>query len=130
MSNVQATESSMTLAASAKRVREKGLNDPLFLRFLLEYIQKKFYFSSLLRNQLALPAENRLASYLLYQVEMNGSDLILEKREDMAAMLGTTTRHLNRTLQKFKREGVISLKNRHLSILNKDVLEEKTEIGT
>lgn len=114
--NVQALENCLVLAAPANSIRSYGYNEPTFLRFLISSLGKKVYFSTHLLANTLLPLEYRLARYLQFRMAKEGSGFTLEKRDALAAMLGTSTRHLNRTLSELKQCGAIELRNKTLTI--------------
>ena len=120
--NVQAVEDSMLLVTAAKIVREHGSEDARFLRFLLRYLARKIDFSSTLLSQVSLSAENRLTRYLLSRMRTNGPKFQLEKREALAALLGTSVRHLNRTFRSLSEKQIIGLKNKTVEILDPTAL--------
>lgn len=132
--NVQALEDSLVLAAPAKIIRAYGYDDPRFLRFILHHVIKKIDFSSTLLAQVTLSLECRLARYLLYRLEKDGPLLRLEKREALAAMLGASIRHLNRTLKRFSALGTIEVHNKTLKIIDSQrlsaIAEERLKKGT
>ncbi|MFT5193013.1 MAG: CRP/FNR family putative post-exponential-phase nitrogen-starvation transcriptional regulator [Cellvibrionaceae bacterium] len=116
--NVQAVEDSLLLVTTAKIVREHGSEDARFLRFLLRYLARKIDFSSTLLSQVSLSAENRLARYLLGRMRKDGRTFQLEKREALAALLGTSVRHLNRTFKSLCEDQMIALKSKTVEILD------------
>jgi CRP/FNR family putative post-exponential-phase nitrogen-starvation transcriptional regulator len=129
LSNVKAIEDSWVFAAPIEIIRRCGLNDPPFLRFLVRYLIKKLYFSSSLLAQSTETAEFRLARYLLYRSQFEGNTLRLETRESIAAILGVSVRHLNRTLKELAAQNAIHIHNKTLSILNPQILQELLERG-
>lgn len=121
--NVQAVEDSQLLVTDADIVRTHGAEDARFLRFLLRYLARKIDFSSTLLSQVSLSAENRLARYLLARMKREGAVFQLEKREALAAMLGTSVRHLNRTIKSLNIAETIRVKNKRVEIINSEKLE-------
>jgi len=132
--NVQALEDSLVLAAPAHLIRQHGTEDARFLRFILHHVIQKIDFSSTLQAQTTLSLACRLARYLLYRLQKDGVVLHLEKREALAAMLGTSVRHLNRTLRQLSELGVIDVHNKTLTINDPQQLsiiaEEMFQKGT
>ncbi len=121
-SNVRALEDSWVLAADLKVVNQYGLKSVPFLQFIINYLTKKIYFASMLLAQYALSAESRLAHYLLERSRSEGQTIRLEKRDSLAAILGVSVRHLNRSLKKFAEMNAIRLKNRTLVIVDPQAL--------
>ena len=120
--NVRAVEGSHLLVTSAEIAKKYGAEDPRFLRFLLRYLARKISFSSTLQAQVSLSAESRLARYLLKRFNDEGGSFQLEKREGLAALLGTSVRHLNRTLKKFSTNKIVSVHNKSINILDHHAL--------
>jgi CRP-like cAMP-binding protein len=103
-SNVSAIENSVVLAIPLGIVRQYGLNQVPFLQFIIRYLTKKMYFACMLLSQYALSAESRLAHYLLERSRSEGQTIQLEKRDALAAILGVSVRHLNRSLKDLSRQ--------------------------
>jgi len=116
LSNVQVLKNCLTFVSSAKTIRRYGYDDPQFLRFIMHYLFKKMYFSSTLLSQTPFSVEYRLSRYLLYRMEKDGKIINLEKRESLAAMLGTSTRQLNRIMKLLMESGAIDVHNKTLII--------------
>jgi len=102
-----------------------------FLQFLLEIITHKLYTESQSTSfNLLLPVDARLASYLLslssdgegnmYHKEMRTSTLT-----EVAALIGTSYRHLNRVIQKLTLEGIIERKKGVLYVKDLQRLRER-----
>lgn len=125
--NVKAVEPVTVFATRASKARQLGYDDPIFLRFLLRCLAKKIDFSSLLLSQVSLSVENRLARYLHDRLKAQGSTFHLEKRESLAGLLGTSVRHLNRTLAKMAEQQLISVKTKRVEILDGAKLQELLE---
>jgi len=84
-----------------------------FLQFLLEIITKKFYVkSNSMRLNLMYPVEARLASYLV-SIAYDENELLVNGQlstshlPDIANLIGTSYRHLNRVIQQFCEEGLV-----------------------
>ncbi|WP_338552217.1 helix-turn-helix domain-containing protein [Paenibacillus sp. KS-LC4] len=101
------------------------------LRFLLENITRKFYYKS---NSMSLnvmqPVDVRLASYLL-SVSYDESDaqfkgeLSTDHLRDVANLIGTSYRHLNRVIRQFCEAGLIERSKQRIVIKNKDALSKR-----
>lgn len=129
-SNVQALDDSLVFAVPVGIVQNFGFSDEKFLRFVIHHLVKKLRFSSNLLSQIPLSVEYRLARYLLYRMEKEGKVLQLEKREALAAMLGVSVRHLNRTLKQMAALNTIEVQNKRLTIVNTQELLTLTKKGT
>ena len=130
LGNVQALEDSLVFTAPARMIRDIGYDDACFLRFIIRHLAKKLHGSAGLLSQIPLSAEYRLARYLLYRMEKEGCVFQLEKRESLAAMLGTSVRHLNRTFRQLAALNAIEVQNKTLIITDPQVLIAVTEKGT
>ncbi|WP_043932076.1 Crp/Fnr family transcriptional regulator [Bacillus sp. EB01] len=97
-----------------------------FLKYLLKMITKKFYVEEYSFNfNLMYPVEVRLASYLLSvsfeEPETESAQSI--NISDIASLIGTSYRHMNRVLTKFCDEGLVERKRGLIKIKNRDGLE-------
>lgn len=123
-SNVIATEPTTMLAIPKPIVREYGANDPRFLHFLLDQYRGKIYRTNALQMNQVLPLINRLSLYMLSQIEDGKTSLILPSKEELASLMGTTTRHLNRVLRQLVDAEIISDGYPLVHILNRSELEQ------
>jgi CRP-like cAMP-binding protein len=95
-------------------LRKFGHEHPPLLRFLLDIITRKFYIKSdFLSFNLMHPVENRLASYLLSLVSEEDAVNGTFQHEviglvDIANLIGTSYRHLNRIVGKFCEKGLVA----------------------
>jgi CRP-like cAMP-binding protein len=128
--NVQVLEPSLVLAAPVEAIRCCGYDDTGFLRFLNRYLVKKVIFSSTLLAQVTLSVETRLAQYLLYRMEREEQVIQLENRESLAALMGVSVRHLNRTFRKLIELQAVEVQHKALTITNTQVLSDLAESGT
>ncbi|HYK72320.1 MAG TPA: cyclic nucleotide-binding domain-containing protein [Pseudoneobacillus sp.] len=101
---------------------------PPFLQFLLEVVTQKFYIkSNSMRFNLMYPVEVRLASYLL-SINFDENHLQLSEQfstsnlTDIANLIGTSYRHLNRVIHQFCLEGIIERKKGFILIKNREGL--------
>lgn len=107
------------------------MNNPLFLQDLLNHVSYKLQTSTTAsRVNLLASVENRFASYLLSTTTPDnefGLELQTTKIGEIADLLGTTHRHLNRVVRDLCERGIIEKKRCSLRILNKQVLEEMSQ---
>jgi CRP-like cAMP-binding protein len=94
-------------------LKKYGKDYAPFLKFLLDIITKKFYIkSNSSRLNLMYPVEVRLASYLL-SISFDESDSPFKGQistgglMDIANLIGTSYRHLNRVIRQFCMDGLI-----------------------
>lgn len=128
-SNVTAMENTVMLGIPSHIVERYGANDPRFLRFLLEQLRGKMFKSTSLQTNQVLPAVNRLAVYILANLTSNEERkmvVTLPNKEELASLMGTTPRHLNRVLKQLVESGGISAGYPLVHILDRKCLEEFT----
>ena len=94
-------------------VRKFLKNHSPFLQFLLEIITRKFYIKSqFMRHNILYPVETRLASYLVSVAYDENEALVNGKVStsnltDIANLIGTSYRHLNRIIKDFCIKGLV-----------------------
>jgi len=103
---------------------EKYFNDTTFLKAVSYSLSEKINSAAISNSvNLLYTLESRLASYIL-ALAMNNTEFHLnETYSDMADLLGTSYRHLARTLNKFVEEGLIEKQKHSILILNVEGLE-------
>ncbi|WP_042351496.1 Crp/Fnr family transcriptional regulator [Bacillus massiliigorillae] len=130
VNSVEASTDCMALSISYKDVKETIGNDPSFLQFLLKSIAHKFRTKTNFTTfNVLYPVEVRFASYLLsistnskgtlFREEMKNSSIA-----DIADLIGTSYRHLNRVILKLCEEQVIERVNGTIHIKNFEKLRE------
>ncbi|WP_350302126.1 Crp/Fnr family transcriptional regulator [Peribacillus frigoritolerans] len=130
---VEAVSEGYVIGIHFDDLRTMETNRYEFLHFLLEIVTQKFYTESHAASLNRLyPVEVRLASYLLslssegsgsmFHKEMNTSNLT-----EIADLIGTSYRHLNRVIHKLCGEGIIQRKKGILYIKDLSRLRERAE---
>ncbi|KOY15131.1 Crp/Fnr family transcriptional regulator [Paenibacillus xylanivorans] len=100
------------------------------LKFLLKIISHKFYIDSNFSNfNLMYPVEVRLASYLLSISTEEAGTVVHEELDafnltDIANLIGTSYRHLNRVIQKLCADGLIIRDQGFIMVKNRAGLAE------
>lgn len=128
-SNVQAIESSLLIGIPFDQLREKARDDTKFLLFITNTLSTKLIISSSSSSiNLLYPLENRLASYIL-ATSVNDNKLAVDriypqKLTEIADLLGTSYRHLVRTINKLCQQKIIKKEKGTIIILDKGALEE------
>ena len=142
--SVQAINDIYAVGMKIKDVREALLTDCIFLRNICEYLGKKLTVNSTnFAINMLYPLENRLASYILAflnceddenennineQPLKNKSKFIKFKFEgnymEIADLLGTSYRHLNRVLNKMCLDNIISKHGKSYCIVDFEKLKE------
>ncbi|MFS0654935.1 Crp/Fnr family transcriptional regulator [Bacillus sp. 179-C3.3 HS] len=128
VNTVEAVTEVHLLRISHQALSRYAKEDPRVLTFLLKGITNKFYTKSNdLSFHLLHPVEVRLASYLLSVLldeETSNSQLRLT---DIANLIGTSYRHINRVIQQFAEKGVIERRRGNITIRDKKRLLEIAE---
>ncbi|MGQ8875187.1 Crp/Fnr family transcriptional regulator [Paenibacillus sp. TSA_86.1] len=125
VNTVQAVSPVVMLRIHYRWLTELASDYAPLLQFLLKIISHKFYIDSNFSNfNLMYPVEIRLASYLLSISTDEGNTVLHEELDafnltDIANLIGTSYRHLNRVIQKLcadgyieRHQGLIRIKNR------------------
>ncbi|HRL14457.1 MAG TPA: Crp/Fnr family transcriptional regulator [Aggregatilineales bacterium] len=120
-SSVIAIEPSTMLGIDRSIVERYGADDPKFLRFLIDQLRDKLYKTNGLQANQIMPVIHRLAMYMLAQ-QKQGDDVLLPGKEQLASLLGTTTRHLNRVLKQLVESGAISDTYPRVRLLDRPLL--------
>jgi CRP/FNR family transcriptional regulator, putaive post-exponential-phase nitrogen-starvation regulator len=123
-SNVQAIEDTYCIGISLEYVRTNLLNDSKFLRFICSSLGEKL--NRLSKNSsinLLYPLENRLASYILAAGERldNSCKKTIELNENLteiSELLGTSYRHLLRTLNILCSKNIIKKKRGSYEVID------------
>ncbi|ACT01597.1 Crp/Fnr family transcriptional regulator [Paenibacillus sp. JDR-2] len=96
-----------------------------FLQFMLHLVTEKFYNKSVsLSFNLLYPVEVRLASYLLSVTTPDDARVSTAHLKDMANLIGTSYRHLNRIILNFTSANLIERSRGTLVVKNRMGLEE------
>jgi len=101
-----------------------------FTEHLLRGVSEKLFIeANASSNHLMSTLEERLAGYLVSLSE-SGNELFQDemsqlKRKEVAEWLGTSYRHLNRTLQAFADEGLVEKTRTQVTILDATRLKER-----
>jgi CRP/FNR family transcriptional regulator, putaive post-exponential-phase nitrogen-starvation regulator len=126
-SNVEAVKNSILIGIHNKLLHETQSNNPDFLKFLLKNVSYKLYtFSNSSSLNLLFPVENRFASYLVSTLLDDSSfanEIKSSKLTEIAELLGTSYRHLNRVVNKFCKEEIIERKKGSLLVKNVEKLK-------
>ncbi len=124
---VQAIEETYGIAISFNVVRTKLLNDCRFLFNICEYLGEKISISSTNSSiNLLYSLDNKLASYIYAFIDEKDEKCSFKfegSYSEIAELLGTSYRHLNRTLNKFCHDGIIEKKGKSYLIKDLQKLE-------
>lgn len=122
INTVEAVTDIVVIGISYKVLREGMLENSAWLQFLLETITRKFQTKAQAMNfNLLYAVDVRVASYLL---SMTPTQPMLDSTSlvDMADLIGTSYRHLNRVLKQFEQAGWISKKRGKITLLDRVAL--------
>lgn len=120
---VEAITTCTCLAIHKDYVHEVLSKDPNFLKELSLSLSRKLsrVIQNSALNQLN-PLENRVASYILATAEKG---VFSGNMSQISDQLGTSFRHLHRTLQKMCEKGLLEKEQSHYRIIHKEALQEK-----
>jgi CRP/FNR family putative post-exponential-phase nitrogen-starvation transcriptional regulator len=121
--SVQAIEDTFCIGISIEIVRSKLIKDCKFLLNICDYLGEKLSCNSNNNSiNLLYPLENRLASYIIAFAKLDENKIkkfvFKESYSEISELLGTSYRHLNRTLNKFCSDGILKKDNKEYIILN------------
>ena len=110
--SVQAIKDTYCIGIKFDIVRNKLIKDCKFLLNICTYLGEKISISSTNSSiNLLYPLENRLASYMIAYINTddynNKKFVFKESYNEIADLLGTSYRHLNRILNKLCNEGIL-----------------------
>lgn len=127
---VEFVHPSLLVGISFKLLQERYGNHPPFLQFILQKISHKLCTSSNSTSlNLLYPVENRFASYLLSTISPEQPSAGLEelqtaKLTEIAELLGTSYRHLNRVIRNLCAGQIIERKKGALLIRDRDRIKQ------
>lgn len=130
INTVEAVTPVTMIGIPQRKMKEYGSSHAPFLQFLLDIITRKFALkTNFLRFSLMYPVEVRLASYLLSisNDEADGQQSappIRMNLTDVANLIGTTYRHLNRIIADLCAQGLIERSKGALTIHNREGLQQ------
>lgn len=128
-STIQALSICYCLAIPMKKARLELTNDRKFLKFTCESLAEKLAAVSMNSSiNLLYPLENRLASYINeFLTNDEDSNIYIDFDENLvniAELLGSSYRHLLRTLNTLSKKGVLEKEDGKYKVINKFLLEE------
>jgi CRP-like cAMP-binding protein len=129
-SNVEAVTKCVLLALPVSFIKLVCLNRKSFLKYLTMELSKKLNDSSRKSSfNILYPLKNRLASFLIEHITVPNQRVInlTSSYKEIAESLGTTYRHLSRTLNEFKNSDIIEIKDKQIIILNEDELRNMSK---
>lgn len=127
-SNVQAIEDTYCIGISFDNIRKFAFDDSKFLRYVCDALRDKLI--SLSKNSsinLLYPLENRLASFILATCNENKDKnkiIFHGNLTEVSELLGTSYRHLLRTLNILCSKDAIKKNENYFEIIDASVLEK------
>lgn len=126
--NVEAVKNTYVIGIPANILREKCYDNPKFLRLIIHSLSTKLESTS--NNStynLLYPLINRLSSYLLEHITDTDYIVLNSSFSDISEFLGTTYRHLHRTLKDLESLQIIRCEGKKIYILNKNELKNRSK---
>jgi CRP-like cAMP-binding protein len=123
--DIDAIEDTYLISISSELLRKEYMENPKFLRHLVESLSEKLY--TTINNSsynFVYPLINRLSSYLVEHLKDKNYIVLKSSFLEIAQFLGTTYRHLNRTLKELEAKGIIKCENKTIYILDEVKLRE------
>ncbi|PKM56635.1 MAG: hypothetical protein CVU98_10205 [Firmicutes bacterium HGW-Firmicutes-3] len=116
--NVEALNKCICIGIPMAHIRSAYLDHAPFLKFLCMSLANRLdKISQMSTSNILLPLKNKLASYLLAHKESDTNNINVKSSfVDIAEQLGTTYRHLNRTINEMCLEGVIDKRGKIMEI--------------
>lgn len=124
-SNVESVENTYLIALPINKIRRELNKNNNLLLFIAHTLSSKL--NSISNNSsynLLYPLINRLASYLYEHTDKNDTIILNSTFLNISEFLGTTYRHLHRTLKELESKGIIKHESKQITIINKDKLKE------
>lgn len=129
-SQITAVTDCLCIALSFEYLRRFEMNNAAFLKSLLQHVTYKLQTNTTAsRVNLLSSVDQRFASYLLSVTDSEdfAYDMQYASVSEIADLLGTTHRHLNRVMKQLVERRVIEKSRRSIHILNKAALEELSQ---
>lgn len=128
--NVDSLNESHLIGIKADDIRRYAGDDTVFLSFVIKNLGYKLYtISNSTSINLLYSLEKRFASYIISISSEDSSskdinEIKTTNMTEMATLLGTSYRHLNRVIRELSDKGIVSKKNGVISVLDYIALKE------
>lgn len=127
--NVDSLNESHLIGIPVEDIRRHAIDDPVFLSFVIKNMGYKLYtISNSTSINLLYSLEKRFASYIISISSEDNSkgrnEIRTTSMTEMATLLGTSYRHLNRVIREMADKGIVSKKNGNISVLDYSKLRE------
>ncbi len=122
--NVKAESDCLCVGISLKKYRSILQNDVRFLQNICQILSYRLNSGITLATSLTEPVETRLARFIL---ENTVNERFSFQLTTCAAILNVSYRHLLRTINSFKEDGIIEKENNYYVVLKTDTLLQLSE---
>ncbi|GMQ65328.1 cyclic nucleotide-binding domain-containing protein [Vallitalea maricola] len=120
-SNVEAIKQSLFMAFPVNYINSICMNRKKFLQYLCVNLSRKFMINSKKSSyNILYPLKNRLAAFILEHITVEGQRLITltSSYKEIAESLGTSYRHLYRSLNELKSLNLIEIDGKQIRIID------------
>ncbi len=124
LNNVETVENTYLIAIPARILRNACNTNVSFLKFMINSLSLKLESNNINNSyNLLYPLSNRFASYIIEHITNESNYIIFNSSyKDISEFLGTTYRHLSRTIQDLELNQIIKKEGKKIILLNKDEL--------
>lgn len=123
--NIDAVEDTYLLAIPSDILRKKYFDNTKLLHHLVDSLSEKLYATiNNISYNFVYPLINRLSSYLVEHITDKNCLILNSSYLEIAQFLGTTYRHLNRTLKEMESKSIIKCEHKRIYILDVERLKE------
>lgn len=126
-SNVEALKQSLFIAFPVSYIKSKCMERKSFLKYLCFTLSEKFISSSQKSSyNILYPLKNRLAGFILEHITVQDQKIITftSTFKEIAESLGTSYRHLNRSLNELQSNNLIKINGKQITIIDEDALRK------
>ena len=126
--NAVALEKTSVYLISKKKLEQMAYNDPSILLNLVFALSARLAESMSMVESLSLQKiHQRVASFLSFSLSLSQESNTVQlpfSQQELAKMLGATPESLSRTLNSMKKLHILTMKNRTITILDREKLED------
>ncbi|TGE30944.1 helix-turn-helix domain-containing protein [Desulfosporosinus sp. Sb-LF] len=123
--NINAVEDTYLLAIPSDILRKEYFDNTKLLHHLIDSLSEKLYATiNNISYNFVYPLINRLSSYLVEHITDKNYIILNSSYLEIAQFLGTTYRHLNRTLKEMESKSIIKCEDKRIYILDVERLKE------
>ncbi len=129
--NVEALEETSVWVVEAKAVGDLMRKDPEFMHKTIQNLARMMRHLVKMVSEMAFyQVTNRLARLIgeIHADELSGESNIRWTQDQLAARLGTVREVVARSLRELERSGAIEVENRHIVIIDQNVLDQWAQL--